>query len=85
MKLVTKGLAIGISIIAGLVAAKISGAIWKGATGEQPPNVTNPEAQQRAKIGKVLAFAVFSGASASVIQAVTKRWTQKLVEKKRTL
>lgn len=84
MKLLTKALAIAISIVAGLAGAKITGALWKKTTGELPPNVTNPEAQQHAKIGKVLSFAVISGASASVIQAVTKRWTQKLVEKKRT-
>lgn len=84
MKLFTKPLTIAISLLAGLAGARISGAIWKRATGEQPPTVTNPEAQQREKIGKVLAFAVISGATASVIQAVTKRWTQNMIEKKRT-
>ena len=84
MKLLIKPLTIAISLLAGMAGARISGAIWKGVTGELPPAVTNPEAQQRAKIGKVLAFAVISGATASVIQAVTKRWTQNLVEKKGT-
>ncbi|MFL4474381.1 DUF4235 domain-containing protein [Paeniglutamicibacter sp. MACA_103] len=84
MKLFTKLLTIALSLLAGLAGARISGAVWKRATGEQPPAVTNPESQQRTKIGKVLAFAVFSGATASVVQAVTKRWTQNLIEKKRT-
>lgn len=82
MKLLTKALTIALSLLAGMAGARISGAIWKGATGEPAPAVTNPEAQQRTKISKVLAFAVVSGATASVIQALTKRWTQNLVEKK---
>lgn len=85
MKLLIKAMATGASLLAGLAGAKLVGAIWKGATGELPPNIANPEVQQRAKLGKVLAFAVVSGASAAVIQAVTKRWTQNLVEKKKAL
>ena len=69
------------SVVAGLVGAKLISAIWKGATGETPPTPANPEAQQRATLGKVLGFAIVSGASAAVIQAVTKRWTQKLAAK----
>lgn len=66
------------SLLAGLLGAKLVSSLWRKTTGEEPPTPANPEAQQRAKIGKVLAFAVISGASASVIQAVTKRWTKKI-------
>lgn len=69
------------SMVAGLIGTKIIGALWKKTTGEMPPTPTNPDAQQRATWGKVLTFAVISGASAACIQAVTKRWTQALVEK----
>ncbi len=68
------------SVVAGLVGTKLISLIWKGVTGEQPPTPGNPEAQQRATIGKVLTFAIISGASAAVIQAVTKRWTRKMAE-----
>lgn len=81
MKILIKALGTAASIGAGLIGAKFVSALWKGFTGEQPPTPANPEAQQRATIGKVLTFAVVSGASAAVIQAVTKRWTQKMVEK----
>ena len=67
--------------MAGLLGAKLVSSIWKGATGEKPPTPANPEIQQRATLGKVLAFAAISGASAAVIQAVTKRWTGKLTDK----
>lgn len=76
-----KGIGAIASIGAGLLGTKIIGAIWKRATGEQPPTLANPEIQQRATIGRVLIFAIISGASAAVIQAVTRRWTQKLVER----
>lgn len=69
------------SVVSGLVGAKLISAIWKGATGETPPTLANPDAQQRATLGEVLSFAIVSGASAAVIQAVTKRWTQKLAAK----
>lgn len=78
MKLLTKAVTTGISLVAGLIGTKLIGFIWKGATGEEPPTPANPEAQQRATIGKALVFAIISGASAAVIQAITKRWTQKL-------
>ncbi len=81
MKLVSKALGMAASIVAGLIGAKLVGSIWKGATGENPPTPANPEIQQRATIGKVLTFAAVSGASAAVIQAVTKRWTGKLADK----
>jgi hypothetical protein len=55
--------------------------IWHKATGEEPPSLANPDKQQQAAAGKVLVFAVISGASASVIQAMAKRWTQKLEAK----
>lgn len=82
MNLIIKLLGTATSIVAGLVGAKVIGRIWKGATGENPPTLTNPEVQQRATIGKVLVFAAVSGASAAIIQAVTKRWTAKLAEKR---
>lgn len=82
MKLLIKVLGTAASVIAGLVGAKLVSSLWKGATGEMPPTPANPEAQQHATIGKVLAFAIISGASAATIQALTKRWTQKLVDKK---
>lgn len=81
VKLLTKAVTTGASLVAGLIGAKIIGSIWKGATGEEPPTPANPEVQQRATIGKVLAFAIISGASAAVIQVITKRWTQKLADK----
>lgn len=81
MKLLVKVLGSAASIGAGLIGTKLISLIWKGATGEVPPTPTNPEAQQRATIGKVLVFAVISGASAATIQALTRRWTQKLIEK----
>ena len=73
-------LSTGISLVAGLVGTKIIGAIWKGTTGEEPPMKTNPEAQQNATLGKVVAFAIISGSTAAVIQAVTNRWTQKVAD-----
>ncbi|GAA4374872.1 DUF4235 domain-containing protein [Paeniglutamicibacter cryotolerans] len=82
MKTLIKVLGTVTSVVAGLIGTKIISAIWRGATGEKPPSPANPEIQQRATIGKVLSFAIVSGASAAVIQAVTKRWTQKLAEKK---
>lgn len=81
MKLLIKVLGTAASIVAGLIGTKLLGSLWKGATGEAPPSLVHPEAQQRATLGKVLAFAVISGASAAAIQAVTKRWTQKLIDK----
>jgi hypothetical protein len=66
------------SLLAGLLGAKLVSSLWRRTTGEEPPTLANPEVQQRANIGKVLAFAVISGASASVIQAVTKRWTKRI-------
>ncbi len=81
MKLPVKILGVAASIVAGLLGAKLVGSIWKGATGENPPTLANPDVQQRATIGKVLAFAAVSGASASIIQAVTKRWAGKLADK----
>lgn len=69
------------SVVAGLVGTKLISAMWKRTTGEQPPTPANPEAQQRATLGKVLTFAIVSGASAAVIQTVTKRWTQKMTDK----
>lgn len=71
----------GASLVAGLIGTKVIGAIWKGTTGEEPPTKTNPEAQQNATISKVVAFAVISGATAAVIQAMTNRWTQKMADK----
>ena len=53
----------------------------EGRHGGKLPTPANPEIQQRATLGKVLAFAAISGASAAVIQAVTKRWTGKLTDK----
>ena len=82
MKSLVKMLATVTSIVAGLIGTKIISAVWKGATGEVPPTPANPEVQQRATIGKVLVFAVISGASAATIQAFTKRWTQNIIEKK---
>ena len=78
MKLIVKVLGTAVSLIAGLLGAKLIGRIWKGATGENPPTPANPEVQQRATLGKVLSFAAISGASAAIIQAMTKRWTGKL-------
>lgn len=75
-----KLLSTGISLVAGLVGTKIIGALWKGTTGEEPPKKTNPEAQQNATLGKVIAFAVISGSAAAVIQAITNRWTQKMAD-----
>lgn len=82
MKMIIKLLGTVVSVVAGLVGAKLISSIWKGVTGEKPPTPTNPEVQQRATIGKVLSFAIVSGASAAVIQAVTKRWAQKLASQK---
>lgn len=76
-----KALGTAASIGVGLIGTKVISAIWKGFTGEKPPTPANPEVQQRATIGKVLTFAIVSGASAAVLQAVTKRWTQNMVEK----
>lgn len=70
----------GVSLVAGLVGTKIIGALWKGTTGEEPPVKTNPEAQQNTTLGKVIAFAVISGSTAAVIQAITNRWTQKIAD-----
>lgn len=80
--MVTKVLVTLASMVAGLIGTKIIGAIWKKVTGEMPPALANPDAQQRETLGKVLTFAVISGASAACIQVVAKRWTQALIEKK---
>ena len=84
MKLLVKLLVTAASLVAGLIGTKLIGAVWKKTTGEMPPTPANPDAQQRATLGKVLAFALISGASAASIQAVTKRWTQNLIDKKQT-
>lgn len=81
MKIPAKAIASAASLLAGLLGAKVVGAVWTRITGEEPPTPANPAAQQRAALGKVLAFAVFSGASAACIQALTNRWTRKLADK----
>ena len=78
MTIIARAIGTVASLLAGLLGAKIVSSLWRKTTGEDPPTPANPEAQQRANLGKVLAFAVISGASASVIQAVTKRWTKKI-------
>lgn len=81
MKLLVKIFSMAISLAAGWAGAKLVSGIWKKSTGDTPPSLGNPSAQNEEAIGKVLAFAVISGASASVIQALTKRWTRKLEAK----
>lgn len=78
--MLTRLLGTGVSLVAGLIGTKLIGAVWKGTTGEEPPTKTNPEAQQNTTLGKVLTFAIVSGATAAVIQAVTNRWTQKMAD-----
>lgn len=78
MKLLAKIFGTLISLGAGWLGAKLVSGAWHKATGEEPPSLSNPEKQQQATAGKVLAFAVISGASAAVIQAMTKRWTRQL-------
>ncbi|PRB72646.1 DUF4235 domain-containing protein [Arthrobacter sp. MYb213] len=78
MNIVAKLLGTLASLLTGWVGSKIVGALWQKTTGEHPPSVTNPEKQQQATLGKVLVFAVISGASAACIQALTKRWTRGL-------
>lgn len=81
MKIVVKLLGTLASLLTGWLGAKIVGGLWQKATGEQPPSLANPEKQQQATLGKVLAFAIISGASAACIQALTKRWTRDLEAK----
>lgn len=81
MKILVKVFATVVSLLAGLLGAKVVSVVWEKATGEEPPTPANAAAQQRATLGKVLTFAVFSGASAACIQALTNRWTRKLAEK----
>lgn len=81
MKLLVKIFGTLISLGAGWLGAKLVSGIWHKATGEEPPSLANPDKQQQTAAGKVLVFAVISGASASVIQAMAKRWTQKLEAK----
>lgn len=83
MQLPIKVLGTVASIGAGFIGTKLVGAIWHKATGEVPPTPANPAAQQRATMGKALTFAVISGASAAVIQVLTKRWAHGLTEKRR--
>ncbi|MGP5409705.1 DUF4235 domain-containing protein [Glutamicibacter bergerei] len=78
MKIIVKLLGTLASLITGWLGAKVVGSVWKKATGEQPPSLANPDKQQQATLGKVVAFAVISGASAACIQALTKRWTRNL-------
>jgi len=81
MKILTKIFGTLISLGTGWLGAKLVSGVWHKAMGEEPPSLSNPDKQQQAALGKVLAFAVISGASAAVIQALTKRWTQSLENK----
>ncbi|MEG2423821.1 DUF4235 domain-containing protein [Glutamicibacter sp.] len=81
MKLLVKIFGTLISLGAGWLGAKLVSGVWHKAIGEEPPSLANPEKQQQAAVGKVLAFAVISGASASAIQAMAKRWTRSLEAK----
>lgn len=81
MKTLAKIFGSVLSLGAGWLGAKLVASAWKKATGEQPPYVAHPEEQQQAALGKVLSFAVISGASAAAIQALAKRWTRSLEDK----
>ncbi|GAA1499258.1 DUF4235 domain-containing protein [Paeniglutamicibacter kerguelensis] len=81
MKIQAKVFGTVVSLLAGLLGTKVVSAVWTKITGEEPPTPANPTAQQRATLGKVLVFAVISGASAACIQAITNRWTRKLADK----
>lgn len=81
MKVLVKIFGTLASLLAGWLGAKLVSTLWKGATGQKPPTPGNPEQQQEAALGKVITFAFISGASAAVIQAVTKRWTRELEAK----
>lgn len=81
MKVITKIFGTLASLAAGWLGSKLVTLIWKKSTGEVPPSIGNSDQQQQEKLSKVLSFAVISGASAAVIQAVTKRWTRKLEAK----
>lgn len=81
MKVLAKLFGTLVSLTAGWLGSKLVTVIWKKSTGEVPPSIGNSDQQQQEKLSKVLAFAVISGASAAVIQAVTKRWTRKLEAK----
>ncbi len=84
MNILVKLFGTAVSLAAGWVGTKLVSTIWKKATGDLPPTLANPEQQKQEKLGKVLSFAVISGASAAVIQAVTKRWTRGLEAKVRS-
>lgn len=81
MKILVKILGTVLSLLTGWLGTKVVSGLWKTVTGEQPPAPNNPEFQQEATLGKVLTFAIISGASAAVIQAITKRWTRDLEAK----
>ncbi|MFJ2618445.1 DUF4235 domain-containing protein [Glutamicibacter sp. NPDC087344] len=83
MKILVKIFGTVVSLAAGWLGTKLVSTIWKQATGDLPPTPANPEQQQQENLGKVLTFAVISGAGAAVIQAVTKRWTRGLETKVR--
>lgn len=84
MKILVKLFGTVVSLAAGWLGTKLVSTVWKKTTGDLPPTLTNPEQQQQEKLGKVLSFAVISGASAAVIQAATKRWTRGLEAKVRS-
>ncbi|GAA0203316.1 DUF4235 domain-containing protein [Glutamicibacter creatinolyticus] len=81
MKILIRLLSLGVSMLAGLVGTKLISAVWRKGTGEEPPSPANPKEQQQATVPKLLVFAAISGASAAVIQAITKRWTGQLEAK----
>ncbi|WP_313810604.1 DUF4235 domain-containing protein [Glutamicibacter sp.] len=81
MKALIKIFSMTLSLVAGWVGAKLVSEIWKKSTGETPPSLGNPSAQHEEALAKVLTFAAISGASAAVIQALTKRWTRQLEAK----
>ncbi|MGQ3383376.1 DUF4235 domain-containing protein [Glutamicibacter sp. TV12E] len=78
MRILAKIFTTLLSLGAGWVGSRLVSAAWRKATGELPPSLANPEEQQQAALGKVLSFAVVSGASAAAMQALAKRWSRSL-------
>ncbi|WP_300344273.1 DUF4235 domain-containing protein [Nesterenkonia sp.] len=69
-KLVEKGLTVGISLGAGLIATKTFDFVWKQVTGEDTPKHEDIDA---VSLKKALIFAVTSAAVSGAVQVLSQR------------